>query len=376
MAKLVSKLKEAQEKVNESLWEGPNGGGPNGGVTQSMLNNFLVCRERFRIRYVLGLQPQDTFNHRLEYGSMWHACEESLAAGETDPWAKLDMLTVQLCQRYPLQKSDIIHWYNICKIQFPVYRQYWAKHKDVKDRIPLLQEHTFDVPYELPSSRVVRLRGKWDAIDLINGKVWLQENKTKGDIDPVLMQRQLLFDLQTGFYLNALSEFDVAAVTEEKELLVDLRNGAIGGVRFNVIRRPLSGGKGSIRQKKNQTEEEFYKELAALMAGATGPEWGVAPDEHFFFMRWKVDFTSNDILRFRKQFLNPILEQLCDWWEVIVRDDGEDPDGIWNSMYHFRMPYGIYSPVFEGRPTDVDKYLETGSTVGLHRAEKLFKELD
>lgn len=369
----LEKLKYEQEP----LWEGPSSDGPNGGITQSMLNQFLVCRERFRVKYVLGLQPVDQFNHRLEYGSMWHCCEQSLAAKDTDPWEKLDLYVSKLCERYPLQQADIIHWYNICKLQFPIYVDYWAKHPDVINRKPLLQEEVFNVPYKLPSGRMVRLRGKFDSVDLIDGGIWLQENKTKGDIDAQLLQRQLSFDLQTGVYLVALDTYWESVFQGPIPPFHDSKKIPLAGVRYNVIRRPLGGGKGSIRQKKNQTQDEFYEELGNLIQGATGPEWSVLPDEHYFFMRWKVAFTPKDIETFKQQFLNPVLEQLCDWWNWI-----QSNDKLWGSLdgtpynhIHWRAPYGIYSPLYDGKPTDMDEYLLNGSTVGLRRAESLFREL-
>lgn len=374
MPKLASNL-EKLSLEQEPLWQGPSSDGPNGGITQSMLNQFLVCRERFRVRYVLGLQPVDQFNHRLEYGSMWHCCEQSLAAKDTDPWEKLDLYVSKLCERYPLQQADIIHWYNICKLQFPIYVDYWSKHPDVLNRKPLLQEEVFNVPYQLPSGRTVRLRGKFDSVDLIDGGIWLQENKTKGDIDAQLLQRQLSFDLQTGVYLTALTKSWPNGMFEKVAKLKYI----LGGVRYNVIRRPLGGGKGSIRQKKNQSQEEFYEELGNLIQGAAGPEWGVLPDEHYFFMRWKVAFTPKDIEAFRQQFLDPVLQQLCEWWDWICATKDK---GLWGSLdgtpynkIHWRAPYGIYSPLYDGKPTEMDEYLLNGSTVGLRRAESLFREL-
>lgn len=369
MPAFKEKLKQVLKDRQESLWKGPTSDDPNGGITQSMLNLFLVCRERFRVKYVLGLQPPDDFNHRLEYGSMWHCCEESLAANDKDPWAKLDTYTAELCKRYPLAQEQIIHWYEICKIQFPIYAEYWSQHPDVVNRTPLFQEEVFNIPYTLPSGRIARLRGKFDSVDLIDGGIWLQENKTKGDINAQLMQRQLTFDLQTGVYLTALWHW-LAEQPNERFDRGEL--GKLSGVRYNVIRRPLSGGKGSIRQKKNQTLEEYYEELGNLIKGATGPDWGVLPDEHYFFMRWKVEVTPGDIGTFKVQFLNPILEQLCDWWECVK----DNPDPFNNPIpIHYRMPYGIYSPLYDGKPTEVDEYLATGSTVGLRRAESLFNEL-
>jgi hypothetical protein len=230
------------------------------------------------------------------------------------------------------------------------------------------------VPYELPSGRTARLRGKWDSVDLVNKGIWLQENKTKGSIDVGMMQRNLAFDLQTGLYLVALDNFsfdDDALIPPGSEIAV------IRGVRYNVIRRPLAGGKGSIRQGKNESIEQFYARLAEIIEGATGPEFGMLPEESYFFMRWKVEVSAEDISRFKQRFLNPVLEQLCDWYVDIM----DSPDPFRESLVgrhstHFQMPYGVYSPLLDGRPTEVDEYLATGSMAGLQRAEKLFTELE
>ena len=198
-----------------ALWHGPQADGPMGGVTQSMLQNYLGCRERFRVKYVLGLRPADRWEKSSGYGSMWHVCEEALASearhfGEvvgTTLWSdRLDEYTKQQFDKYPLQRTDIEHWWNVCCVQFPEYVKHWSTHPDVQDRTPLMQEACFDVPYKLPTGRTVRLRGKFDSVDLIpsQGGVFKQENKTKSDVDPVKLQRTLRFDLQTLTYRIAL----------------------------------------------------------------------------------------------------------------------------------------------------------------------------
>ena len=77
---LADKLREA--KVPQSrgpVWTGPMDSGPNGGVTFSLLSRYIADPERFRIKVMEGWGPAPTFNHRIEYGSMWHVCEEALA---------------------------------------------------------------------------------------------------------------------------------------------------------------------------------------------------------------------------------------------------------------------------------------------------------
>ncbi len=430
---LASRLKKASVKRTTKgkpkrkgpVWQGPE----KDGITFSLLSRFLVCRERFRLLVVEGLRPIPTFDHKPEYGRMWHACEEGFASevasregGAVDcAFANLGFCARNLCKQYPLQQEQIQYWYNVCKVAFPIYVDYWAKHPDVKKRTSLLQEQVFDVPYTLPSGRVVRLRGKWDGVDLIGGTkcylcggsgkqehgtekdpgpksrmvtskcamcggkktvgkgrnqgIYLQENKTRGDINEQQMQRQLQFDLQTMLYLVGLdaSMPQVGQTLEEVTIpqLITIPNQAqLRGVRYNAARRPLSGGVGSIRRHKatktkpEETAKHFYARLGSI----------IKEDPDHFFMRWKVEVTAGDIERFKKEFLNPILEQLCDWWSWIssVSDKGF---GHMSGM-HYRTPYGFWNVLAEGGSTELDEYLATGSTTGLGRTDKLFSELE
>ena len=379
------------------LWTGPGGEGPNGGVTQSMIGRFLNCRERFRIRYVEGLESAERWSHRLGYGEMWHKCEETFAgtipggvAPNRHEWEiPLKQHCIDLCRQHPLQQDEINHWYQVCKVQFPLYVQWWAKHPDQVAKTSLLQEQVFDVPYKLPSGRTVRLRGKWDGVSLIGkGKsagVYLDEHKTKGDIDPVRMQRQLGFDLQTMTYLVALEVYR----RQTTDLGGWAQNG-ISGVHYNVVRRPLSGGKGSIVRHKpsksnpqGESAEEYYARLGGIIETATGltvPEWGMGPGDHFYFMRWRCEVSAGDITRFRREFLDPILEQMCDWWRHVDKtapfEIGCDGDLSYPvSALHWRHPFGVYNSLDEGGATEYDAYIESGSTAGLRRAEALFGEL-
>lgn len=395
---LASKLKSegvqpSKPEPREPVWKGPHSSHPQGGITQSLLNEFLCCRERFRLRVMDGLGQADSFNHRIEYGSMWHICEEFVSQGQA--WEGfLRDYAKELCRKYPLQQEQVQHWYNVCKVQFPLYMGYWAKHPDVKERTVLLPEVSFKVPYVLPSTRVVWLRGKWDSVDLIDkGKsagIYLQENKTKGDIVEEQLKRQLQFDLQTMFYLVALQsvqtyskeglpEYIDPSVSESLQPTAEHLGNVVGfdkpilGVRYNVIRRPLSGSKGSIRKhqpsKSNplgESDEDFYKRLSGVLA----------EEPSYQYMRWKVEVTQADIERFKREFLNPILEQLCDWWDWVstLAQDPFDTQG--SGGIHWRTPYGIWNTIADGGSTELDEYLATGSELGLVRGKPLFEELD
>jgi hypothetical protein len=359
-----------------SLWAGPCGEGSLGGITQSMIVRFLSCRERFRLKYVLGLEPHDRWSHHMGYGNMWHTCEEAHTAG-TDWVEKLKLHYWDVCKQCRMQTDEIEKWYNVCLVQFPEYVKYWSEHPDVKGREPLLQEACFDVPYELPSGRKVRLRGKWDSVDLIEAHtdergnhtprgIYLQENKTKGDIDKQQVERQLKFDLQTMLYLVSLQEW-----AEKHE-----PNGPLLGVRYNVIRRPLSGGKGSIRphqEKLNkgkfvpaETPEHFYERLRADY---------IAAEPDYWFFRVRAEVSQRDIEVFCDTCLDPILEQLCCWYEQVTGKC--NPDELCHGVppFNYRTPFGVYSALEEGGATEYDAFLANGSEAGLRRVNELFPEL-
>jgi hypothetical protein len=290
------------------VWGGPE----KEGITSSLLSRFLACRERFRLLVIEGLKPVDRFQHKISYGNMWHVCEEHHAA-------------------------------------------------ETAQRTPLLQEHVFDIPYKLLSGRVVKLRGKMDGVDLVTNGIWLVEHKTKGDVKPEQLRRQLSFDLQTMMYT-------VALLHSEK---IGSMPYTFKGVRYNVIRRPLSGGKGSIVQKKGsknvpaETTEEYYARLAQYIKDE--------PENYFY--RWNVTILPRDIERFKQRFLNPILEQLYLWWDLVSHPAfGKNPF-VCGQAYHWQHPFETWNPLDEGGSSELDAYLQDGSEVGLTRTNDLFPEL-
>lgn len=358
-------IKVPNRKRSSPLWEGPCGEGPQGGVTFSLLSKWLVCRERARLTLVEGYKPVRVFNHKTSYGDMWHTCEEAHAAG-ADFHTYLTPFCRDLCKQYQQSQQQIDHWYRVCCKQFPVYVAYWKQHRDVVARQPLLEEQVFDVPYKLPSGRVVRLRGKWDSVDLItkgpNKGVWAQENKTKGQVNPEVVRRQLKMDLQTMLYLVALYTGDAGLPREVWKY-------PIRGVRYNVIRRPLSGGKGTIVRKKpskanprGESKDDYYKRVAKY----------IEDNPQDYFMRWDVPVSAVEVSAFKTKVLNPTLEQLCCWWEwVSVGDPWRE-----GNLLHTLHPMGVFNSLNEGGSTDFDEAVFNGSRVGLARVENLFPELE
>jgi len=373
----MPKLKRKKKVKKSPVWKGPEVDG----ITFSLLSRFLVCRERFRLLVVEGIRPAKTFNHSIEYGQMWHTCEETFSTG--NDWnPDLREYSIYLCRKYPTQQEQVEHWYNVCRVQFPIYVDYWKKNKDVTKRKPVEQEQVFSVPYKLPSGRTVILKGKRDGVDQIgrDGK-YLTEHKTKGDIREEIIKRQLSFDLQTMLYMIAYQE-------EKGE--------SLKGVRYNVVRRPLSGGEGTIKRHKptqgtkcNLKSCKEHPSVDCNKCKGTG-RVGAKPEEtkeHFYnrvsdiieakpetyFMRWKCEVSEEEVETFRIQCLNPVLEQLCNWYGWITSFDPAPEE--YGYGVHYRYPFGVYNPMNEGRASELDEYLTTGSTLGLEKVESLFEEL-
>jgi PD-(D/E)XK nuclease superfamily len=373
MSKLAATLKKnipansPTLAIKQPAWKGP----AIDGVTQSLIHSYLACKERFRIKVIEGLKPIDTFQVAIEYGNLWHICEENFAARQ--PWEQpLKLAASLLAKTYPTQVDKITTYYNACRLQFPIYIDYWRKQPDVKQRKPIFQEKIFEYDYELPSQRTVKLRGKLDSCDYIGKAIYLQENKTKSEVDEEKLIKQLSFDFQTMYYIFVLDN--------DPSIQPLLKGNKVDGVRYNVIRRPLSGGKGTIsrhkatKNKPAETEAAYYERLRQVFL----------EDPASFFVRFRSEISDNDKERFNHECFIPVLENLCDdyeWWSY-CKLNNENPFNYLlrqkrfsHHLRQYRLPYGGYNPVADGRIGDLDEYLRIGNVVGLQRVETFFPEL-
>lgn len=365
--------------TQQSLWKGPY----EEGITFSNLSKWLCCRERARLYLVEGLVDKNEFVHAIEYGSMFHECEEQYREqgkiSLPEIRERLVQYSLKLKNKWPEAEKEIDHWTRVCLVQFPLY----IKHHEEEDknRHYIYQEEAFCIPFELPSGREIKLKGKIDGAFLptINSKsVYLQENKTKGYIDTDSITRQLHGDLQTMVYANALYTL---LKQEDSDLQLD-------GLLYNVIRRPLSKGPHNIVQRKGrgkaktgaETYDQFMQRLGKV----------IEDNANDFFIRWSVGLTLQDIDTFNQRSLYPILEQLCDWWDSI-KDDPFNPwyhrarvsNGIGTPVIksvpntlHYQNPFGVFDPVALGMKGDYFDYLTGGSKRALFKIDTLSPELE
>lgn len=371
---LSNKIKSLKQNLDPKptgvVWVGPQDNGPKGGISFSLLSRWLVDRERFRLHAIEGLQVNEALDMPIQFGNLWHACEEGFASqqkwdlGLASAKTKLDKQALKLAKKFPNDATTIKHWVNVIDTTFRAYQHHWSEHPDVLDRKPLGQEQTFCVRIELPDGRFVYLRGKWDAVDLIKiGKakhaVYIQENKSKIRIDHVLLRRQLKFDCQTMIYLVAARECQRQTASGSLPEGVSVwKHGTekVHGVRYNVVKR-------SQHKQTRETEEGFSNRLAAI----------IAEDPADWFARYNVEISDADVTRFMTEFLEPTLMNLCDWY-AHVKFAKENNTSLFGKL-HWRHPFGVYNVLNEGGASDLDDYIDTGSRAGLRRVTNMFPEL-
>lgn len=380
--------------VRRSLWKGP----VIDGITFSMLSKFICCRERFRMHVVEGVREARDFDATVEYGNLWHAAEEAVAMNRE--WlAPMKAHYTKLLSDYVGRETDIVKWYTIAKGTFPMYLEHWKKNDpDARQRVPVLAERVFSVMIRLPSGRSIRLRGKIDSVFRILWGLYVMENKTKGKIDELGLQKTVANNLQTLIYVTVLNA--CLSADAKGNAVIDLGNGdkkliipkqkkpiIVQGVLYNVHRRPL-GDNRAIKRKKTETEAQFYKRLFG----------NIAKEPAYSFLRWKINLTPADLNRFCGRTLYPILEQVLDWWESIENDPfnpwidsrlgdvkkiiGAEPTP---NKLHWQTPWGVYNSLFDGVRGNYFDYLTSANAhqpidpeelpSSLQRVEELFPEL-
>lgn len=310
------------------------------GISYSLLSKFEVCRDRFHTYAVRGLRPAER-KEALEFGTIFHKALELHAQGNTTSqttdklfkWAKDKDVSLLLCRIAAMMVSH--------------YTAYWKAEK--------LKYHSSEQVFRIPHTtrylkKNIELRGRLDETFIRNGKIWLQENKTKSNIDESKIISILPQDLQTMLYCYAMTHIH------------DLQ---IGGVLYNVIRKP------QLKQGVKESETEYLNRIHEDITER--------PDH--YFKRFEVELSKGDIKKFVAEILDPLLDQVVMWWESIKLNPlnpwvSKDTDG--NEVpnpHHYRKPFGIYDPMTNGKG-DYFELVTSGSTLGLERIETCFPELD
>ena len=324
------------------------------GISFSLLSKFINCRERFRLYAVEGMREEKSSKHAMNWGTYFHnlielhAAHPNLSAGGI----------IRRAKKVPLPQEER----NQAHTVFHAYMEHYAE----CNYKYCAQEQEFRVPYILGNGKKVNLVGKTDEIisflphpQFRQGSLWIQENKTKEKINEYKIESGLINDLQTMMY----------AVCVEA-----LFKKPVEGVVYNVIRKP------SLRPKTLKYTDRLGKKVSRKESTVEFNQRlteDIELNPEHYFKRWVIPFPSGHKEQWRQRTFDPILNDLCNWWES-VKHDPFSPWVLKNgepNFHHWIKPFGVYDSMTTGTGDFFD-YLTRGLSVSVSVGNEPFPELE
>jgi hypothetical protein len=325
------------------------------GISQSLLQKFIVDTDRAHKHTVLGLRSTDR-KEAMEYGSIFHKLIE--VGAKLGPKYTRDKMVkfmqVWMKKRYPSTESALLA--RIALVQYHLYREWESKrlkHKYIE------AEPVFNEKYTLPAlnfnpcqeisirtkKAIIPLRGRIDGVLDIDGGMWIEENKTKGRIDISFLQDTIPENIQVMFYA----------------ICSQLKYGKpCKGVMYNVIRKPGQ------RQRKTESDIDFLKRI----------QGEIEADPNYYFYRLSHSFAPGAVAKWEREELQPLLYTIYLWWRSIEANPTNpwvDLEGNLNP-FHGRRSFGVYDPLSEGKGDFFD-LIVYGRNKGLTTTTEMFPEL-
>lgn len=316
------------------------------GISPSSLQKFMFCRERFRLYMLERLREERPFSKAIAYGSMMHAGLEAYCCSgrpdvKTDNPSKLHYLKAidkeaeKIGNRFQTRRSEIDLHREFARGQIKEYvNRFWTRDCDRKYTEV---ESNFAVATTLQdgSKRQPVVKGIIDAVFFAGGKPYIEDHKCRGNIDEQYLSDGMVRDLQIMLYCWAYW------VREGR------KKTAVPNIFYNLIRRPLS--QRPFRQKKAESLSAFISRVIE----------DIRNDPKHYFLGREYAITQKDLEDFEFRCLEPLLIQLCDWYDSI-QDCPMDP---WQSPLHFESPL-VYGGAPKTSDTDYFRLLTTGSRLG------------
>lgn len=298
------------------------------GATQSMLSEFLACRERARLSYKEGWTSVITSN-AITFGSLFHNCVENvyrcfqlkIKPEGINVSSTIDNVLTKFKKDASIWTPDDEnnHLLNTgyLKSVFTAYCDHYLK-KDSKTTWFNVEEE-FDVVLE-----DVRFRGKFDRLQVNKyGEIWVWDTKTKGRIDPTI-QDKLSFDLQMMVYILAYEKQSGKLPT---------------GFVYDIIQRP------QLRKGASETLKHFMDRVK-----------GDVDETYFHRIRMRLD--PEEFKRWKEEFKQIVVEFKA-WAE------GKLP--TYRNPASCETRYGACRFL---------KVCGMKDYIGLHKKEKVFSELE
>lgn len=268
------------------------------GVSVTTLKTWMTCREATRLR-LSGLKPRFV-SFPLTFGDVVHqvhqlahrALKEKRIKGtpsKKDLQGWIAQVERQWRERNPKATAITLEDFELSLLfseaVLPIYFEYWEESLRAWKWIDV--EDFFRLPIELANGKVIPFVGKKDAT-FETGKskgLWVLETKTKGRVQEEAIVDSLSMDLQTNGYLYATWKLG--------------KRIPHGSVR-NIIRRP------GLRKGKKESMAAFAKRCAADVEDR--------PD--YYFMRFELQVTREDLETFEQEFKGLLLEFWRWYYEI------------------------------------------------------------
>jgi len=232
------------------------------GLSQSLIYQWKTCKRRFL--FILNGYRNPAKDISTNFGSICHEVMDKVFSNNTPPGNKG---VVNIIDRYcdkklkdgtgvSLQQMEV----DAAKAEATMIPYFEFYKDDFKTKKYFDVESLFQARYSGAT-----IRGKIDAkYRTKNGKKWLKEHKTKGQIDEDGLLKYLPLDFQNQFYLTA-----------DRYMTGEL---AIG-VLYNVVRNSRA------RPLKNETLMAFKKKV--MNECRKNPE--------HFYKRWESTYSEHDL---------------------------------------------------------------------------------
>ncbi len=235
------------------------------GMSQSLWYTWMTCKRMFLFTINGYRNPAKVFN--TNFGSMVHEVNDKVYSTNKLPTKKQvighidDFITSELKKKTMMSQQQLE--LDAAKAEATLVPYFEFYEKDFKTKKFFDVEHTFKQLYS-----GFTMKGKIDAkFRVKNKKKWLNEHKTKGQIQEQTLIDYLPLDFQNLYYLLA-DEIETGEPAE--------------GVLYNVIRN--SG----IKLLKNQSIKSYKEKITNAIS--------MDPEHHF--KRWEIVYPKQD----RKEF--------------------------------------------------------------------------
>jgi PD-(D/E)XK nuclease superfamily len=284
------------------------------GVRQSLLLEWLECRQRARAHVILNLESKH-LSKPLTFGDLSHQCIAScylaINRGELKfhedaaqmvptwiDWAIACFKQEHSITKFTTDQEDLIEeCASILQALLPGYfKHWWERDKKEVEWLGVEEEFSFKPEgFDAPITGTIDGRFKKKS----TGGIWVLETKNKGRWNEDALIDWLPLDLQCQMY-------QVACKYISKK--------TPAGVRYNILRRP---------QERRKVAESLKDFTARIQDNAT------KKPEHYYV---RIDMqTTKAEVEAAENRLRHLTHEFLTWWDTIQGVDKKTLDPMYNS---------------------------------------------